>query len=124
MILLFNIAGEKLARIRMIAARLGIDCIEIEPLDFSRTLEELTSRCARGEAPESAPFSEEMLIMDGLIESDFSALLYSLRTEGAAVALKAVVTEHNLCWTAAALAKELKAEHERLLEAVRAGKTE
>ena len=48
-----------------------------------------------------------------------SPLLDTLRREGVPVALKAVVTEQNKGWSAAALCRELRREH----EAIRAQRT-
>ena len=35
-VLLFNIRGDKLRRIRMLTFKLGLRCIEVAPEDFSR----------------------------------------------------------------------------------------
>ncbi len=119
-IILFNIGGEKLRRIRSIAEALEIDCALAEKRDHARPLGELIGLDMPFPAPEEAePFSEEMLIMHELDEPTFAALLQSLRREGAPVALKAVVTEHNLYWSPAALARELSREHEAMLELLR-----
>jgi hypothetical protein len=55
-------------------------------------------------------FEEEMLVMETLS----SPLLDALRAGGTPVALKAVVTEQNKAWSAAALCRELKREHEAM----------
>ncbi len=114
-ILLFNVAPEKRRKIFVLSLRLGAVCREVPPEDFGKPLAALTGRAeAPAAAPEAAPFSEEMLVLDGLRDDQLGALLAGLRRERATVALKAVVTERNLEWTPAALARELAAEHAAL----------
>ena len=114
-VLLFNIRGDKLRKIRMLLFKLGLRCVVVAPEDFSRTLGAL---CGRAEdapavrADEAPAFEGEMLVMDGLSPVQFHGLLDALRRERAAVALKAVVTESNARWSAARLYCELSAEHE------------
>ena len=109
-VLLFNIPAEKAALIRAAALRLGLTPVEIDPADFGLPLGLLL-----GEAGERSPgppesFSGEMLVMETLS----APLLDALRREGATIALKAVVTEHNRGWSAARLCAELRREHEAL----------
>lgn len=119
-ILLFNIGADKLRRIRPLALRLGLGCRCVEPEDFSLPLGALCGR-EGFETPAAeegaAPFPAEMLVMDGLSAAQFHGLLDGLRRERAAVALKAVVTETNLAWSAARLERELAAEHEAMKKA-------
>lgn len=116
-ILLFNIPGEKLKRIRPLAFKLGIVCREIAPEDFSKTLVALCGRAGEAAADgvdETLTVGGEMLVMDSLSSAQFHALLDGLRRERAAVALKAVVTESNARWSAGRLYRELSAEHEAM----------
>ena len=114
-ILLFNVAPEKRRKLLVLSLKLGAVCREVPPEDFGRPLAVLTGRAeASAGEPEAAPFSEEMLVLDGLRDDQLSALLAGLRRERATVALKAVVTEHNLDWTPAKLVRELAAEHAAL----------
>lgn len=116
-VLLFNIRGDKLRRIRMLTFKLGLRCIEVAPEDFSRPLGELCGRAdeAVADGADEAPaFGGEMLVMDGLSSAQFHGLLDALRRERAAVALKAVVTESNSRWSAARLYRELSAEYEAM----------
>lgn len=55
--------------------------------------------------------------MHGLSSAQFSAFLDALRRSRAAVALKAVATEHNVAWSSAALCRELQREHEAMRRA-------
>ena len=109
-ILLYNIRGEKLAKIRIAALVLGLEAIEVPPESFGHPLGFVLG--LEGFAPSEAAdsFDEEMLVMETLS----SPLLDALRASGAPVALKAVVTEQNSRWSAAALCRELKKEHEAM----------
>ena len=116
-ILLFNIRGDKLRRIRLLSFKLGLRCVEIAPEDFSKPLGALCGRPdeAVDDGGDEAPvFGGEMLVMDGLRPEQFHGLLDGLRRERAAVALKAVVTDSNARWSAARLYRELSAEHEAM----------
>lgn len=119
-ILLFNIGADKLRRIRPLALRLGLGCRCVAPEDFSRPLGALCGREgfeAQAGEESAAPFTAEMLVMDGLSPAQFHGLLDGLRRERATIALKAVVTEANLAWAAARLQRELAAEHEAMKKA-------
>ena len=116
-ILLFNIRGEKLRRIRFLAFKLSLGCRVVGPEDFSKTLGALCGRAGEEAADISdagAAPDGEMLVMDSLSSAQFHALLDGLRRERAAVALKAVVTGSNARWSAGRLYRELSAEHEAM----------
>lgn len=55
---------------------------------------------------------EELLIFSGLEGKELNAVVSRLRELRCSIPLKATVTEHNIDWTVAALAKELVSEHE------------
>lgn len=112
-LLLFNLEGEKLAKIRAIACRLGLDTLAVPREDFHRPLGSLLDgvKCAPAEG---ADFDDEMLVMETLS----SPLLEALRAEGVPVALKAIVTVQNRLWSPAALCRELRREHEALRTAL------
>ena len=109
-VLLYNITGEKLSKIRIVSAMLGHEAIEVPPESFGHPLGYLLG--LEGFLPSNAAerFEEEMLVMETLS----SPLLDALRAGGTPVALKAVVTEQNKAWSAAALCRELKREHEAM----------
>ena len=116
-ILLFNVEKDKKARIRFLAMRLGIFTLEVQPEDFGKTLAAITGREKGDQAKRPVlPFSGEMLVMDELEPHQFHGLLDGMRSVGAGIALKAVVTEQNLIWTPAELYRELSAEHEAILQ--------
>ena len=109
-ILLYNITGEKLMKLRIAALCLGLEAVKVPAEDFAHPLGYLLGVEGFGPAEESAAFSEEMLVMETLS----SPLLDAMRSAGATVALKAVVTEQNLAWSSAALCRELGREHEAM----------
>ena len=49
-ILLFNIRGDKLRKIRPLSLKLGLRCVEVTPEDFSKTLGALCGRADGAEA--------------------------------------------------------------------------
>lgn len=115
-VLLFNLQGEKRQKILFLLIRLGIACREVSPAEQGKTIEALTERraaAAVGAAP-TPPFTDEMLVMDALSREQFHGLLDGLRSAQSPVALKAVVTEQNLGWTAAELHDALLEEHKSL----------
>lgn len=106
-VLLYNITGEKLMKIRIAALRLGLQLLEIPEESFAHPLGFLLGLPGFAPSEEKTTFSEEMLVMETLS----SPLLDALRQSGATVALKAVVTGQNLAWSSAALCRELGREH-------------
>ncbi|MBR4434844.1 MAG: DUF3783 domain-containing protein [Clostridia bacterium] len=122
-VFLFNISGKKLERINMTAERLGIRSVSIDKKDFGLPLGEIVGRIGRfGEREQNADFTEEMLVMDGLDEKTLGDFLRGIRLAGAPVALKAVVTEHNLTLSPCALQKELAEEHAKVMAAINTNK--
>ena len=109
-LLLYNIHGEKLEKIRTAAALLGITPVMVPEDAHAHPVGYLLGY--EGFAPSDAAesFASEMLVMEAL----FSPLLDYMRKSGATVALKAVVTEQNRAWSGAALCRELQREHEAM----------
>ena len=118
-VLLFNIGGEKRKKLRFLLLRLGLEARDVPPEEFSLPIGTLCGRPVAADAEDGgeAPFTGEMLVMDALSPTQFRGLLDGLRRSRAAVALKAVVTEHNQLWPAARLYRELTAEHEAMKQA-------
>ncbi|MBQ4370704.1 MAG: DUF3783 domain-containing protein [Oscillospiraceae bacterium] len=114
--LLFNISGEKRKKIHFLLFKLGVAGREIPEADFGRSLGELSGREGFSAEAEDVgeTFTGEMLVMDGLNARQFNALLDGLRQARAQVALKAVITEENIQWSANRLYRELSAEHEAM----------
>lgn len=109
-VLLYNITGGKLTQIRLAALRLGLELVEVPEEGFSYPIGYVLG--CEGFAPSETAerFSDEMLVMETLC----SPLLDDMRRSGAAVALKAVVTEQNRGWSGARLCRELRREHEAM----------
>ena len=118
-LLLFNIQNpEKQTAIRLTCMKLGLRWREIPPEQQGKSIETLLAG-TEGEETDSDlqaadTFTDEMLLMDGLIQSDFHSLLDNLRLNGQSVRLKAVVTDHNRKWSALRLHRELRAEEEAM----------
>ena len=122
LVLLYNISDDaKRQKIALAAWKLGIDARRIAPEDFAHPIGYLLGLESFSPSEEAAPpFDTEMLLMYDLSSAQFSAFLDALRRSRAAVALKAVATEHNVNWSSAALCRELQQEHEAMR---RAGKS-
>lgn len=110
-ILLFNLNDpEKQTAIRLTALRYGVPCFDIAPEQQGQTIEMLLTGKSVLSAPCKNPFSDEMMVMNGLASEAFHGMLDTLRREGKSVRLKAVVTDHNITWTALRLYREISAE--------------
>lgn len=109
-VLLYNIQGDKLAKIRRAAGLLGLEVIEVPREAFGQPIGSVLGHEGFAAKDAAEDFAEEMLVMETLS----SPLLDAMRASGATVALKAVVTEQNSAWSAAALCRELKREHEAM----------
>ena len=110
-VLLFNIRNaDKLMKIRIAALRAGLEAVEVAQEDFAHPVGWLLGLEGFSPAAGTEHFEDEMLVMQELS----SPLLDMLRASGAAIALKAVVTEQNRGWSSAALCRELRREHEAM----------
>ena len=114
-VLLFNITGDKRKKLDFLCMQFGIVTVEGKAGDCGRPLGMLLGRT--GQFPLSGadiPFSDEMLVLDGLSTQQFHGLLNGMRMLQAQVIYKAVTTEHNIGWTPSRLYRELAAEHEAM----------
>lgn len=110
--LLFNITGDKRKKLHFLLMQYGVTAVEGSVADCSRPLGRILGKAGQFPADTmDAPFFDEMLVLDGLDGQQFHGLLNGMQTLQAAVAYKAVTTEHNLTWTPARLCRELAAEH-------------
>ena len=109
-VLLYNIQGDKLAKIRRAAGLLGLELIGVPPEAFGHPIGFVLGYEGFTPSEQTEDFTDEMLVMETLC----SPLLDYLRKNGAGVALKAVVTEQNSAWSGAALCRELRREHEAM----------
>ncbi len=115
--LIYYAAGneEKQKQMERLAGRLGIGFRPVYPIQTGQQLGFLAGlpgyaekRLSLLELPQR--IEEEMLIMGGFAGKKLDGLLAALREDGLTVSLKAVVTEHNVGWTLAALYAEIAAE--------------
>ena len=116
--------GEKRRRIRVALLRLGIPLRDVSPGEFGHPLGYLAGLegFSPAEEPPAESFSEEMLVLCGLPQKKFNALLDALRASRASVALKAVLTETNAGWDSLELYRAIRAEHESMSAAVKKGR--
>ena len=117
MVLVYHVRdAKKLLAIRLELARMAVPVREVEDTELTHPLGYLLGYpgYAPGLPGAVEPFREEMLVLDGLRGPGLSRFLDALRAHGASVALKAVVTEHNVNWSSLQLYRELKCEHERM----------
>lgn len=119
LVLLYNIRDEaKRLKIGFAARKLGVAVRSVAPEEFGHPIGSLLG--LEGFSPSDAsaePFEAEMLLMHELSPVQFSGFLEALRRGRTPVALKAVVTEHNIDWSSAALCHELQREHEAMKRA-------
>ncbi len=110
--LVFNITGDKRKKLLFLFLQYDIAAVEVPPSDHNRPLGHLLGKAGCSSTPTlDAPFSDEMLVLDGLTPQQFHGLLNGMQMLQAQVVYKAVTTEHNLSWTPAQLHRELVAEH-------------
>lgn len=115
-ILLFHVASKKEKQIDQICNSLHIKTVKIKPTSYSQKLGYLAgiSGFNRENISYSSPdFPSEMMIFSGM-DSDLLDSFLALYKEKAIepIGLKAVLTPHNIFWTAEALYKELLREHQ------------
>ena len=110
--LLFNITGEKRMKLLFLLMQYGIVAIEGKSEDCDRPLGEILGKNGYSVMlAMDGPFTDEMLVLDGLSAEQFHGLLNGTQMLQATVTYKAVTTEHNLGWTPSRLHRELVAEH-------------
>ena len=120
-ILVYNVPeGEKLKRIRAISLRRGIECRHVAYPEYGHPLGYLCAREGYAPAPvyTGPDFAEEMLLLEGMSSVQLSDLLDELRAAGAAVALKAVLTDTNAAWSSVLLHAAIRQEH-RTMQALK-----
>ena len=114
-ILTFQLQKEKEDAIAAICKSRGIKLLEIPVKDYNQKLGYLAG--VKGFSREKAvydgaPFPAEMLVFSGMDSEQVDIFLVEYKKTGLpAIGLKAVVTPHNVFWTADALFRELMKEH-------------
>lgn len=111
--LMYNLAGERLRRISLLARRFKIQLVMVQPADYGQpigTVLGLQERVA--DAPERPPFDDEMMVMAGFKGPLGASFLNGFRQQGLQpIRLKAMLTETNSQWDAYQLHSELSEEH-------------
>ena len=114
-ILLFNIETTKTKQIESICRNLHIQTVKVRPSSYGQTLGYLAgiSGFNRRNAPYNGPeFPSEMLVFCGMDSDLVDAFLDAYKKASIPpIGLKAIVTPHNIFWTAESLYKELLKEH-------------
>ncbi|MBR0369022.1 MAG: DUF3783 domain-containing protein [Clostridia bacterium] len=116
-VLTFNLPPDVHARMRGLAAALGIRVKAVPPESFATPIGAMLGIPAGpADAPaEAGCFSDPMLLMCSLNEAQFNRFLQLLRGPGLPrIPLKAVLTPHNVGWNAFQLHAELSREHEAM----------
>ena len=114
-ILTFGLGKEKIKVVRSIAQKNRIQIKEISRKDYNQKLGALAG--IQGFAKEkviynSPDFPLEMIVFSGIDSAQIDTFLADYKQTGAQpVPLKAVITQHNIFWTAENLYKELLKEH-------------
>ena len=114
-ILMFGLDKDKEKAIRTVGSRIGAVPVNKERRDYSQKLGTLAGvqGFSRDKTVYSGPnFPAEMLVFSGMNSTQVDVFLAEYKKTGVpAVGLKAIVTPHNVFWTAEALFKELLKEH-------------
>lgn len=114
-ILTFQLQKEKEDGVAPICKVLGIRLTAVPMKDYAQKLGYLAG--VKGFPREKAiyggiPFPAEMLVFSGMDSSQVDAFLAEYKKTGLpAIGLKAVITPHNVFWTADELFRELMKEH-------------
>lgn len=114
-ILCFKLGKEKDTATETICKKLKIRKIEVPIEDYGQKLGYLagiTGFPREAVSYNKAPFPAEMLVFSGMDSDQIDAFLKEYKkTALPAVGLKAVVTSHNIFWSAETLFTELMKEH-------------
>ncbi len=114
--LCFNLPSEKSGKVRLLAMQLGVRVRPVATDEYGETLAALCSweALAAAAAP-GIPFTDEMLVLCNFSSAQLNGFLGGFkRVQIPPVALKAVLTDTNLHWSAVMLQQELAQEHQAL----------
>lgn len=114
-VLLFRLNQDKYAAVRQVCKILGIRILDIARKDYSQKLGSLAQ--IQGFSKEAKKYDgpelpAEMLVFSEMNSDQVDAFLAKYKKTGVEpIALKAVVTDQNIFWTADRMQKELLREH-------------
>lgn len=114
-ILLFRVDPIKANRIESLCKKLGIRTSKIEPAKYSQTLGYLAGipSFPKEEKAYTGPdFPSEMMVFSGMSDKLDRFLTEYKKAAIPPIGLKAVITPHNIFWSAEELYKELFKEHQ------------
>lgn len=114
-VLLFRVDPIQANRIEGLCKGLGIRTSSIKPAQYSQTLEYLAGipGFPEAETPYTGPdFPSEMLVFSGMSDRLDRFLAEYRKAAIPPIGLKAVITPHNILWSAEDLYKELFQEHQ------------
>ena len=114
-ILAFRLDKEKLKTVRSTAQKTGFQVKEISRKDYSQklgTLAGIEGFSRKSQLYDGPEFPLEMMVFSGTDSAQLDTFLNNYKQTGAQpVPVKAVITQHNIFWTAENLYKELLKEH-------------
>ena len=114
-ILLFGVSTQKDRAVRVAAEKIGVDVTAVNRRDYGQkigTLAGISGFHKDGKIYDGPALAMEMLVFSGMMPQQVDAFLAEYKaTSLSTVALKAIVTPHNVSWTADALFRELLKEH-------------
>ena len=119
-ILLFGVNTQKDRAVRVAAEKIGADVTVVDRRDYGQKIGALAGISGfhkDGKAYMGSDFVTEMLVFSGILPKQMDTFLAEYKATGVQpIALKAIVTPHNVAWTADALFRELMKERFQLLE--------
>lgn len=114
-ILTFNLAEERLTKLRFLCMKLGCAVKPVPEADWGQPLSALCGLSAPEENAPSAPFADEMLVFCHMDNAVNRFLQTAKQMRFRPVALKAILTPTNAAWSPVRLHAELTAERAAIL---------
>lgn len=116
-ILLFHMEPNKTRQIEAVCRSLKIQTIKVKPTSYKQKLGYLAGIMgfSRENATYTGPdFPTEMLVFSGMDSEKIDTFLEQYKKASIPpIGLKAIITQHNIFWTAEELYKELFKEHSK-----------
>lgn len=113
-VLAYNFGKEKLLELETVCRKQGVRVKVVEPIDFNKPVGAMMGFDIPDYTGTDYEFEDEMMVLYNLAGSALDKFLKALRVAEISVPLKAVLTASNQGWIPAALAAELKEEHEMM----------
>lgn len=113
-VLCYNFENEKLESLETVCRKQGVRVKVVAPADFNKPVGAMMGFNIPDYTGTDYEFVDEMMVVYNLTGSSLDKFLKALRTAEISVPLKAILTASNQGWIPAALAAELKKEHEQM----------